>query len=138
MDTAKSEEVRGPDPTLVPQANESAQLHSRSCSDPNGGSNTGVDLPIEEAVLTGAPNVPPPRARNYPVLLRVPLTTGTKTRQLTSQYKYEQWNFNGIVPGPFIRARVRDVVELSLTNRDETIRTILTAIHSWAREEVLR
>ncbi|KAJ5598097.1 hypothetical protein N7537_008181 [Penicillium hordei] len=28
--------------------------------------------------------------------------------------------FNGTVPGPFIRARVRDVVELSLTNRDET------------------
>jgi FtsP/CotA-like multicopper oxidase with cupredoxin domain len=34
----------------------------------------------------------------------------TKTKQLTSQHKYEQWNFNGIVPGPFIRARVGDVV----------------------------
>ncbi|KAF5969236.1 multicopper oxidase [Fusarium bulbicola] len=38
--------------------------------------------------------------------------------ELTSQYKYEQWTFNGTVPGPFIRAKVGDVVELSLTNKD--------------------
>ncbi|OBT57090.1 hypothetical protein VE04_02178 [Pseudogymnoascus sp. 24MN13] len=40
--------------------------------------------------------------------------------QLTSQFKYEQWTFNDMVPGPFIRARVGDVVELSLTNKDES------------------
>ncbi|KAK2764946.1 hypothetical protein FQN54_008645 [Arachnomyces sp. PD_36] len=77
-------------------------------------------LPREEAVLTSAPNVPPPITRDYPVLLQVPLTTLTKLAQLTSAYKYEQWTFNGTVPGPFIRARVGDVVELTLTNRDET------------------
>ncbi|CAG8876188.1 unnamed protein product [Penicillium nalgiovense] len=102
MDTITGEEA-GPDATLVPRWNETAQSHSQAC----------------EAVLTSAPSVPPPITRNHPVLLQVPLTTGTKTRQLTSQYKYEQWNFNGIVPGPFIRARVGDVVELSLTNRDK-------------------
>lgn len=77
-------------------------------------------LPVEEAVLATAPNVPPSITRDYPVLLRVPLTSATNLAQLTSQYKYEQWNFNGTVPGPFIRARVGDVVELSLTNRDDT------------------
>jgi len=77
-------------------------------------------LPREEAVLTFAPEVPPPITRDYPVLLEVNLTTSTKLEKLTSQYKYEKWNFNGSTPGPFIRARVGDVVELSLTNLDET------------------
>ncbi|OBU01424.1 hypothetical protein VE01_00058 [Pseudogymnoascus verrucosus] len=77
-------------------------------------------LPRENAVLTAAPFVPPPITRDYPVLLQVPMVTTTKETQLTSQFKYEQWTFNDMVPGPFIRARVGDVVELSLTNKDES------------------
>ncbi len=77
-------------------------------------------LPKEQAILTRAPHVPPVITRDYPVLLQVPLTTTTKEAQLTSQFKYEQWTFDDMVPGPFIRARVGDVVELSLTNKDET------------------
>ncbi|KAJ5463263.1 Nitrite reductasecopper-type [Penicillium sp. IBT 31633x] len=119
MDTTKSEK-RGPDPTLVPQANETALSHSRASDSHEETLDTSSNLPIEEAIFASAPTVPPPITRDFPVLLQVPLTTGTKTKQLTSQYKYEQWNFNGTVPGPFIRARVGDVVELSLTNRDES------------------
>jgi len=33
-------------------------------------------------------------------------------------YEYEFWSFNGTVPGPFIRARVGDVLEVTLTNND--------------------
>ncbi|CAI4214403.1 unnamed protein product [Parascedosporium putredinis] len=57
------------------------------------------------------PYVPPPITRDYPVLLKVALTTTTKIRQLTGAHKYEQWTFNDSVPGPFIRARVGDVNE---------------------------
>ena len=81
---------------------------------------TAVNLPSEDAILTTAPNVPPPLTRDYPVLLNVSLTTSTKLAQLTNQYKYEQWTFNNTVPGPFIRARAGDVVNLTLTNHDET------------------
>ncbi|EEU36614.1 uncharacterized protein NECHADRAFT_51971 [Fusarium vanettenii 77-13-4] len=77
-----------------------------------------ADLPVENAILTTAPNVPPAITRDHPALVKVPLITTTKLAQLTSQYKYEQWTFNGTVPGPFIRAKVGDVVELSLTNKD--------------------
>ncbi|KAI2274719.1 hypothetical protein LOZ05_001417 [Ophidiomyces ophidiicola] len=77
------------------------------------------ELPREKAILTTAPNVPPPIVRDYPVLLEVDLTTTTKLAQLTNLYKYEQWTFNDTVPGPFIRARVGDVLELTLTNKDE-------------------
>ncbi|WEW59877.1 hypothetical protein PRK78_005358 [Emydomyces testavorans] len=75
-------------------------------------------LPKEEAILTTAPYVPPPITRDYPVLLQVPLTTTTKLSQLTSMYKYDTWTFNDSVPGPFIRARVGDVVDLTITNKD--------------------
>ncbi len=75
-------------------------------------------LPVEEAVLTKPPFVPPPIARRHPVLLKVNLTTELKTVQLDPKFKYETWTFNGTVPGPFIRARVGDIVELSLTNLD--------------------
>lgn len=77
-------------------------------------------LVVEEAVLTSAPEVPPPIKRDYPVLLKIPLETITSLKQVTNMYKYEEWTFNGTTPGPFIRARVGDVVELALTNRDET------------------
>ncbi|KAH7254980.1 copper-containing nitrite reductase [Fusarium solani] len=77
-----------------------------------------ADLPVENAILTTAPHVPPAITRDHPALVKVPLVTTTKLAQLTSQYKYEQWTFNGTVPGPFIRAKVGDVVELSLTNKD--------------------
>lgn len=77
-------------------------------------------LPVEKAVLTTAPNVPPPITRRHPVLLKVDLTTEVKTVQLTSKYKYDTWTFNNSCPGPMIRARVGDVVELSLTNYDNT------------------
>jgi len=119
LDSGQTKITRGPDPTLTPQANEAAQLHSSACDAPEEFDGI-ANLPTENAVLAYAPNVPPPITRNYPVLLQVPLTTATKVKQLTSQYKYEQWNFNGTVPGPFIRARVGDVIELSLTNLDET------------------
>ncbi|KNG81739.1 putative multicopper oxidase, partial [Aspergillus nomiae NRRL 13137] len=79
-----------------------------------------LDLPTEKAILTTAPNVPPPITRDYPVLLDVDLTTVSKLEQLTNQYKYEKWTFNNSVPGPFIRARVGDVVNLRITNHDES------------------
>ncbi|KAB8222482.1 Cupredoxin [Aspergillus novoparasiticus] len=78
------------------------------------------DLPTEKAILTTAPNVPPPITRDYPVILDVDLTAVAKLEQLTNQYKYEKWTFNNSVPGPFIRARVGDVVNLKITNHDES------------------
>lgn len=119
LESGGNEGVRGPDPTLNPESTKELE----SSPDPATLSEEFIDasrLPKEKAVLTTAPNVPPPLLRDYPVLLQVPLTTSTKVEKLTNQYQYEKWNFNGSVPGPFIRAREGDVVEISLTNYDET------------------
>lgn len=77
-------------------------------------------LPDEEAIITFAPEVPPPITRKYPVRLRVDMNTQVKAVPLDGTHLYEIWGFNGGAPGPFIRARVGDVLDLSFTNEDET------------------
>ena len=121
----KPQPVETPEPTSTGRsisfvaAGEADTIH-KMYEVPFGESLGVTDLPVEEAILTTAPNVPPPITRDHPALVKVPLITTTKLSQLTSVYKYEQWTFNNSVPGPFIRARVGDVVELTLTNKDET------------------
>lgn len=75
-------------------------------------------MPVEMAQLTAAPNVPPPIRRQHPVKLIVQLDSDVALLPLTKGLIYRGWAFNRIVPGPFIRARVGDVMEVQFTNRD--------------------
>ena len=75
-------------------------------------------LPTEEAPLTYAPNVPPPLKRHTPAIVRVHLDGGMKTAELNTSLTYQFWTFNDHVPGPFIRARVGDTLEVHMTNSD--------------------
>ncbi|KKK18251.1 hypothetical protein AOCH_001945 [Aspergillus ochraceoroseus] len=109
----------GAEPTLPPQASD-AMRNNSNVDGPGQLMRDISTLPQEKAILTTAPDVPPTIERHHPVLLQVSLETTIKLTKLTSSHKYEQWTFNNTVPGPFIRARVGDVLELSLTNRDET------------------
>uniref|UniRef100_A0A914PFJ7 Copper-containing nitrite reductase n=1 Tax=Panagrolaimus davidi TaxID=227884 RepID=A0A914PFJ7_9BILA len=77
------------------------------------------ELPCENAIITLAPNVPPPLKRNYPARVRVKMDTQTANIPLTRQHKYRAWLFNKGCPGPFIRARVGDILEVEFTNKDE-------------------
>ncbi len=74
--------------------------------------------PVEEAKVTFAPEVPPPITRKSPVILRVHLEGGMKTMEISTGVTYPFWTFNDRVPGPFIRARVGDTLELHMTNSD--------------------
>lgn len=75
---------------------------------------------VEQAKLTFAPDVPPPISRREPATVQVALTTdevkGTLMEGLAEPVQYTFWTFNGRVPGPFIRVRQGDTLELSLTN----------------------
>ena len=63
-------------------------------------------------------DVPPPVARTSPALVRVTLTAeevmGTLDPSANTTYRY--WTFNGKVPGPMIRVREGDTIELTLRN----------------------
>jgi copper-containing nitrite reductase len=75
---------------------------------------------VENAILTYAPNVPPPITRKQPALVKVELTSDSVVKRLNHDYKYPFWRFGKGVPGPFIRARVGDTMEVTFTNRDES------------------
>jgi copper-containing nitrite reductase len=74
----------------------------------------------EQAQLTFAPDVPPPIGRRPPAIVEVHLTSGVFTNQLKGEIKYAYWSFNGHTPGPFIRAREGDTLELHVANTDES------------------
>ncbi len=72
----------------------------------------------EEAALTFAPQVPPPIARRTPATVVVKLESKLVEAPLTNKYKYNFWTYNGSTPGPFIRARVGDTLEVHHLNTD--------------------
>jgi nitrite reductase (NO-forming) len=70
----------------------------------------------ENAVVTKAPNVPPPIARDYARKVIVELETVETTMRLADGVEYAVWTFGGGVPGNFVRVREGDLVELRLKN----------------------
>ena len=73
----------------------------------------------EIAVLTDAPNVPPPITRTHATKVIVNLEVIEKTMRLADSVEYTVWTFGGSVPGKFIRVREGDLVELHLKNARE-------------------
>ena len=92
------------------RAEEAAQAAKRN------GAPLAANLPVEIAVLTQAPNVPPPIGRRHPAKVIVDLEVKEVTKRLADGVEYTFWTFGGEVPGKFIRVREGDVVELHLNN----------------------
>ena len=74
----------------------------------------------EVAKLTYAPEVPPPITRSKPAIVEVHIESSVNEMELAPNLKYRFWGFDGHVPGPFIRARVGDTLEVHLTNSDSS------------------
>jgi nitrite reductase (NO-forming) len=71
---------------------------------------------IIKAQITSAPNVPPPVDRTKPARVQVEIETREVRGTLADGVEYEFWTFGTTVPGPFIRVRQGDTIELTLTN----------------------
>jgi nitrite reductase (NO-forming) len=70
----------------------------------------------EVAVLTQAPNVPPPIKRSHATKVIVKLEVKEVVKKLSDGVEYLFWTFGGDVPGSFIRIREGDLVEFHLLN----------------------
>ena len=70
----------------------------------------------ETAILTDAPNVPPPIARTHATKVVVNLDVIEKTMRLADSVEYVMWTFGASVPGKFVRVREGDLVEIHLKN----------------------
>jgi len=82
----------------------------------------GIDTEVtgvETAVLTQAPNVPPPLARKHATKVIVNVEAREVVKQLADGVEYVFWTFGGSVPGNFIRVREGDEIEFHLNNHQD-------------------
>jgi nitrite reductase (NO-forming) len=66
-------------------------------------------------------DLPAPIRARPPQVVRVDLQTIELKGQLDNKTTYNFWTFGGKVPGPFIRVRVGDSVEVHLKNNDNSV-----------------
>ena len=69
-------------------------------------------------IARAASDVAAPIDRTAPALVKVDLETKQVTAEIQKGETYTYWTFNGSIPGPMIRVRVGDTVELHLKNSD--------------------
>jgi nitrite reductase (NO-forming) len=72
------------------------------------------------AVLTSAPEVPPPVNRDYPAKVIVDMEVREQDMEISEGVSYTFWTFGGTVPGSFIRIRQGDTVEFHLKNHPDS------------------
>lgn len=76
---------------------------------------------LVEADISRLPtDLPPPIGKREPQTIRVDLTTVEVEGRLAEGATYGYWTFNGKVPGPFLRVRVGDTVDVRLKNSNDS------------------
>ena len=92
---------------------------------------TAVVQPLPEGVTRlPQPQVAPPIERRETAVVKVDLETREVTALLADGVAYRFWTFNGTVPGPMIRVRQGDTVELTLNNSPGTSLTHSINLHA--------
>jgi nitrite reductase (NO-forming) len=74
----------------------------------------------EADISQRAADVPPPIGKRPPQTVRVDLVTVELEARLAEGTTFGYWTFNGKVPGPMLRVRVGDTVEVHLKNADNS------------------
>jgi nitrite reductase (NO-forming) len=72
-------------------------------------------------IIRDPADLPGPVEPGPPRLVKVDLSTPELIGALDTKASYQYWTFNGRVPGPFIRVRVGDMVEVKLSNPEDSV-----------------
>jgi nitrite reductase (NO-forming) len=75
---------------------------------------------VEADISKLSTDLPPPIGKRAPQTIRVDLTTVELEGRLAEGTTFGYWTFNGKVPGPFLRVRVGDTVDVRLQNSSES------------------
>jgi nitrite reductase (NO-forming) len=75
---------------------------------------------VEADISKLSTDLPPPIGKRTPQTIRVDLTTVELEGRLAEGTTFGYWTFNGKVPGPFLRVRVGDTVDVRLQNSSES------------------
>ena len=105
-----------PPPPPMPDAGPSTGAHAAEGTSPPLGAVVEAQLPVVQHTLVRPPAVPPPVNRTSPAKVVVNLEVREVTLPIADGATYTFWTYGGTVPGPMIRVRRGDVVELHLQN----------------------
>jgi nitrite reductase (NO-forming) len=75
---------------------------------------------VEADISRESTDLPPPLAKRDPQTVRVDLLAAEVEGRLAEATTFGFWTFNGKVPGPFIRVRVGDTIDIHLKNAGES------------------
>ena len=103
---------------------EAAVLAIAAASPAFAGEHSSHSVPRAAAVadiVRSPADLPGPLTRRGPETIKVHLNTVEVTGRLDDGATYRYWTFNGQVPGPFVRVRVGDTVEVTLKNADDSV-----------------
>ncbi len=75
---------------------------------------------VEADISKLSTDLPPPIGKRAPQTVRVDLTTVELEGRLAEGTTFGYWTFNGKVPGPFLRVRVGDTVDVRLKNSSDS------------------
>lgn len=82
---------------------------------------TNAEPTVGENIVRNPAEVPAPIGDREPQTVKVDLEAVEVVGQLADGTTYNYFTFNGAVPGPMLRIRVGDTVELSLKNADGSV-----------------
>jgi nitrite reductase (NO-forming) len=92
---------------------------------------TPAPRPVPEGTQAlPAPQIAPPIERAQPTTVKVELESRKVTGLMNDGVGYDYWTFNGTVPGPMIRVRQGDMVELTLKNAADSGLTHSIDLHA--------
>jgi nitrite reductase (NO-forming) len=106
--------ANAPEGGTEPAADEPAVASSAPATTPTVAP-TATPAPVTAARLP-QPSVAPPVGQRGPQTVQVSLEAREVTGMLADGIGYTYWTYGGTVPGPMIRVRQGDTVELTLTN----------------------
>ncbi|HEY8616608.1 copper-containing nitrite reductase [Phenylobacterium sp.] len=77
--------------------------------------------PAVADIVRSATDLPPPITRREPAHVKVNLVTQEVVGQIAEGATFKYWTFNGKLPGPMVRVRVGDTVEVTLHNPSDSM-----------------
>lgn len=75
-------------------------------------------------------DVPPPITRDHPETVKVSFTTQEVIAEVADGIYFNYWTFNKQVPGPMLRVREGDTVEMTITNHPSSLHSHNIDLHA--------
>lgn len=107
-----------------------ASASESAASDSDQAAENAADAESAADIVFDPADLPKPVGNRGPEKVNIKLETVELTGQLADGTTFNYWTFNGKVPGPFLRVRVGDTVELSLTNKTDSLMTHSIDLHA--------